>query len=360
MSWEDSVIEIDVPFDPKERELYEADDPLSLYYSQRLPDSVRQGRQRHGLFAEIVVRAAFRAAGFTVLISEPRMPDEEGFIVADYAGKRRNDDPAYTRMFKHFPRERLEDLQEKAKQAKITATESSAGGDPDLFAFSNSERFFVEVKDTDQLHANQLATFPLIEEILGCQVCVARLTPVAGAQPSDFKLGKGKEAECGATANRDFSFVLRRLETMLEPEDEDELGAESGTDEQDAAMSPPEAEEIGNRVESKLTQQVWTEAERGEAKLAGVKARVAAAFGQRHGEPADWASGAVRLFVAQLEPSKAQADTQAIELEADQAEEATDRRKRATEKARAIAALEAAQALEDTLSQARGKVAKWP
>ncbi len=178
---------------------------------------------------------------------------------------------------------------------------------------------------------------------------------VAEAASSDTvatQLGKGKEAECGATANRDLPFVLRRLETMLEPKNEDELGAESGTDEQDAAMSPPEAEEIGNRVESKLTQQVWTEAERGEAKLAGVKARVAAAFGQRHGEPADWASGAVRLFVAQLEPSKAQADTQAIELEADQAEEATDRRKRATEKARAIAELEAAQALEDTLSQA--------
>ena len=97
-------------------------------------------------------------------------------------------DPAYTRMFEHFPRERLEDLQEKAKQAKITATETSGEGDPDLFVFSNSERFFVEVKDTDQLHANQLATFPLIEEILACDVRVARLTPLVGAQPSDFKL----------------------------------------------------------------------------------------------------------------------------------------------------------------------------
>ena len=188
MAWQDRVIELDVPFDPKQRELYDADNPRSVYYSQRLPDSVRQGRQRHGLFAEIAVRAAFRAAGFTVLISEPRMPDEEGFIITDYAGKRRNDDPAYARMFKHFPREQLEDLQERAKQAKIAATGSSAGGDPDLFVFSNSERFFVEVKDTDQLHGNQLATFPLIEEILACDVRVARLTPVDGAMPSDFRL----------------------------------------------------------------------------------------------------------------------------------------------------------------------------
>ena len=130
MAWEDDVVELTVPFDQEQRDLYEANDSRSIYYAQRLPDSVRQGRQRHGLFAEITVRAAFRALGFTVLISEPRMPDEEGFIVADYAGKRRDADPAYTRMFKHFPQERLEALQERADQAKIDATGGARGGDP--------------------------------------------------------------------------------------------------------------------------------------------------------------------------------------------------------------------------------------
>ena len=79
-------------------------------------------------------------------------------------------------------------LQERADQAKIDATGGARGGDPDLFVFRDSEWFFVEVKDTDQLHAKQLVTFPLIEEVLGCDVRVARLTPVPGAQPSDFKL----------------------------------------------------------------------------------------------------------------------------------------------------------------------------
>ena len=128
MAWEDDVVELTVPFDQEQRDLYEANDPRSIYYAQRLPDSVRQGRQRHGLFAEIAVRAAFLALGFTVLISEPRIPDEEGFIVTDYAGKRRDDDPAYTRMFKHFPRERLEALQERADQAKNRRDRRSSGG----------------------------------------------------------------------------------------------------------------------------------------------------------------------------------------------------------------------------------------
>ena len=51
-----------------------------------------------------------------------------------------------------------------------------------------TERFFVEVTDKDQLHANQFVTFPLIEDILGCEVRLARIKPVPGAQPNDFEL----------------------------------------------------------------------------------------------------------------------------------------------------------------------------
>ena len=62
----------------------------------------------------------------------------------------------------------------------------------DLFVFNDSERFFVEVTDTDQLHAKQLVTFPLIEEVLACDVRVARLTPVPGAQASHSILNAGQ------------------------------------------------------------------------------------------------------------------------------------------------------------------------
>ena len=40
LAWEDDVIELTVPFDPKQRKLYEADDSRSIYYAQRLPGSV--------------------------------------------------------------------------------------------------------------------------------------------------------------------------------------------------------------------------------------------------------------------------------------------------------------------------------
>ena len=135
------------------------------------------------------MRASFRALGFSVLISEPRMPDQEGFILAHYAGMRERHHPAYTRMFEHFPRERLEEFNRIADAEKIAATGNRAGGDPDLFAFRNTdERFFIEVKDTDRLGKKQIATFPLIESILGCEVKLARLRRVVGARPGDFEL----------------------------------------------------------------------------------------------------------------------------------------------------------------------------
>ena len=52
-----------------------------------------------------------------------------------------------------------------------------------------TERFFVEVKDEDELHLKQTVTFQLIEELLACEVRIARLKPVPGARPADLVLG---------------------------------------------------------------------------------------------------------------------------------------------------------------------------
>jgi hypothetical protein len=117
------------------------------------------------------------------------MPDREGFILASYSRKREGRDPAYTRMFEHFPPEQLEEFNRIADAAKIAATRNRGGGDPDLFVFRHAgERFFVEVKYRDRLGKNQIATFPLIESILRCEVKLARLTPVPGARPGDLEL----------------------------------------------------------------------------------------------------------------------------------------------------------------------------
>jgi hypothetical protein len=189
MPWDDDRCELIVPYDPVQRELYEHDDPRSIFYRERWPTDLRSGRQRSGRFPEIAVRASFRALGFSVLISEPRMPDREGFILASFAGKRARQDPAYTRMFKHFSRDQIEKFNRVADAEKIAATGNRSGGDPDLFVFRHpGERFFIEVKDRDRLGKKQIATFPLIESILGCEVKVARLRRALGARPDDLDL----------------------------------------------------------------------------------------------------------------------------------------------------------------------------
>jgi len=55
------------------------------------------------------------------------------------------------------------------------------GGDPDLFVYHqvSRERFFIEAKDEDELHCNQLVCFPIIEEFL----CPVRI-PLIVISPS--------------------------------------------------------------------------------------------------------------------------------------------------------------------------------
>jgi hypothetical protein len=51
-----------------------------------------------------------------------------------------------------------------------------ASGDPDLFVYNEStgDRFFVEVKENDQITDNQKVLFPLIDKFL-CPVFIARV-----------------------------------------------------------------------------------------------------------------------------------------------------------------------------------------
>jgi hypothetical protein len=52
-----------------------------------------------------------------------------------------------------------------------------ASGDPDLFVYNEStgDRFFVEVKENDQITDNQKVLFPLIQKLL-CPVYIARVS----------------------------------------------------------------------------------------------------------------------------------------------------------------------------------------
>jgi hypothetical protein len=183
--------ELIVPYDPEQRDLYERNDSRSIYYAGRWPENLRRGRNRDGRFPEIAVRASFRALGFSVLISEPRMPAAEGFILAHFSGMRESvpPHPAYARMFDYFDRAKIEEFNLAADAAKTAATGNRGGGDPDLFVFCKSgRRYFVEVKDEEGLNENQRKTFPLIRSILDCEVLIARLMPSPSARLTDLDI----------------------------------------------------------------------------------------------------------------------------------------------------------------------------
>jgi VRR-NUC domain len=170
------MAELKIPFDLKQRLLYRRGDKACVYYPVRWP--LKQGRGRWGEFPLVVVREHYRKLGYTVIASEPRLPDGLGFILLSYPGYRKRRHRAYTQMAHLLGTELavLDGLNRKADKAKIATTGNNAGGDPDLFVYkpNGSERFFVEVKWKDQLTSKQSETFPIIRKH-GWEVKVARI-----------------------------------------------------------------------------------------------------------------------------------------------------------------------------------------
>lgn len=181
MTWTPAESEVIVTYDRDERVAYEAG-RASEFDPWAWPTELRVGRNQKGCFPEVAVRAHFEQRGYRVLVSEPRFPDGYGFILFHYAGMRRDSHPAFRRMEERFPDVDLNAIADQARDAKIRSGLSGGGGDPDLFVFrpDGSEQFFVEVKDEDDLHANQLVCFPIIEEQLKCPVKVARIQTGGG------------------------------------------------------------------------------------------------------------------------------------------------------------------------------------
>jgi hypothetical protein len=160
------VNEIRIPFEIEQLSLYRCGDKASVYHSVRWP--LNQGRGKWGEFPLVVVREHYRRLGYTVLASEPRLPDGQGFILLSYPGYRKRRHSAYTQMEKLLGTDlaTLDALNRVADEAKIAATGNRGGGDPDLFVYKpdGGDRFFVEVKWKDQLTCKQLVTFPIIRK----------------------------------------------------------------------------------------------------------------------------------------------------------------------------------------------------
>ena len=71
MVWKPKEPETTVFYDPRQRALYE-DGKASEYDRWRWPPSLRVGRNKHGCFPEVVVRAFFERQGYDVLLSAPK------------------------------------------------------------------------------------------------------------------------------------------------------------------------------------------------------------------------------------------------------------------------------------------------
>ena len=119
--------------------------------------------------------------GYEVLVSESQ-PIPNGYILGSFPGMRGSEEENYTRMFKHFDRELIEEFNRGTDQAKRRATGNAGGGDPDLFAYRKRRRgdrrdhIFVEVKRKNEpLGDNQKAVFPVIRSVLKCEVWLYRI-----------------------------------------------------------------------------------------------------------------------------------------------------------------------------------------
>jgi hypothetical protein len=170
------VEELNISFDPRQLALYRRGDKACIYYPVRWP--LNYGRGKWGEFPLVVVREHYRRLGYTVLASEPRLPDGQGFILLSYPGYRKGRHSAYAQMAKLLGTElaALDALNRIADKAKIAVTGNNGGGDPDLFVFKpdGSERLFVEAKWKDQLTSKQLVTFAILRK-QGWEVKVVRI-----------------------------------------------------------------------------------------------------------------------------------------------------------------------------------------
>jgi hypothetical protein len=175
MSWKSHKEEIQIPFDPSEEDLYRKEDPSSRYAKVRW--SLSRGRTKLGEFPVVVVREYYRNLGYTVWASEPELPNDLGYLLVSYPGKRRQDHPAYATMKDIFGSDVIEALNKKVDEEKRRETGNAGGGDPDLFVFNEEERFFVEVKHEDEINQNQEIAFPLIEDFCETDVVIARIVP---------------------------------------------------------------------------------------------------------------------------------------------------------------------------------------
>jgi hypothetical protein len=165
-----------------EQTLYQQRDPRSQYAAYQWPH--RKGIFSKGQFPVAVARLGYEKRGYRCYVS---LTDKHGLdsYLLEWRPRRRRTDRGYKWMEEVFGTGRLEEFHRKVADARAEYGVNGAGGDPDLFVQADAgDRFFVEVKMEyrsntkrfrDSLNDQQRIVFPLIEQVLGCRVRVAKV-----------------------------------------------------------------------------------------------------------------------------------------------------------------------------------------
>ena len=107
--------------------------------------------------------------------------EEQGYNVESYYYLVRNRNkrekmPGFSKICHIFGEAKVRLLIAEADEAFRSIGKKVVSGDPDLFVYNEytGDRFFVEVKENDQITDNQKILFPLVQKFL-CPVFVARV-----------------------------------------------------------------------------------------------------------------------------------------------------------------------------------------
>lgn len=160
-SWETGE-EIKITYLKEQRTLYDQKDERCIY-----PQFERQVGINKGNFVEMVTKKYFEDQGYSV--------ESYYYIVRNKTKRERM--PGFKKICHIFGEPQVRLLIAQADGAFQRLGKRISAGDPDLFVYneSNQERFFVEVKENDDVTDNQKILFPLIQQFL-CPVYIARVS----------------------------------------------------------------------------------------------------------------------------------------------------------------------------------------
>jgi hypothetical protein len=159
-TWETGE-EILITYPRKQRNFYKKKDSRCIY-----DQFERQVDINKGNFVEMVAKKYFEEQGYNV----------ESYYYLVRNKNKREKMPGFSKICHIFGEAKVRLLIAEADEAFRSIGKKIASGDPDLFVYNEytGDRFFVEVKENDQITDNQKILFPLVQKFL-CLVFVARV-----------------------------------------------------------------------------------------------------------------------------------------------------------------------------------------